>query len=143
MLSHGSNIILTVTLAIALFATLPTRAQTANKDTVTVSWDPPAQGDPPVAGYVVYFSQSWTNWTHRKFVALSPSPKATVDLTALGSWYFIVSATNAAGLESGPSNLLAYEVQTPPATNRTLRLLSAIVTRTSTITTSTNIITVP
>lgn len=125
--------------AVMLSAAPIAKAQSADKDTVTLGWEA-STGNP--SGYILYFSQQWTNWTHRKLVDVNIR-QASVELTKAGTWYFLVTSTNASGMESGPSNLLAYDMATAPSTNSGLRVISAVVTRVSTIVTATNIVTVP
>lgn len=124
-------------LAAALVA-LSVSAQTA-LDTVTFAWNP--SPSPGIQKYRLYFSQSTNEWTHVKDAGLNL--QATVGLPALGKWYFVATATDTNNLESVPSNMVSYDVLSGPAAPGGMRILSAIVTRVSTIVTSTNLITVP
>lgn len=134
-------ILLTLHLTLALVAGItPAGAATNNVDTVTLGWDPSPESD--VAGYQLYFGQSSNVWTHVKNVPVSVT-QATVDLPTPGTWFFMVTATNQAGLSSLPSNLVSYTTPTGPLAAKGLKILSAVVTRISTITTATNLITVP
>lgn len=71
----------------------------------TISWTAPTQnvdGTPlqDLAGYRIYYSQAPWGWTSSINV---PDPNATsaqVANLATGTWYFMVSAYNAAGAES-------------------------------------------
>lgn len=113
--------------------------QTSNVDTVTFKWDP--SPSPDVASYRLYFSKSTNLWTHVKEAGLST--QVTVGITEPGRWFFIATARTPAGLESLPSNMVVYDAPVAPLPADGLRVLSAIVTRISTIVTSTNLITVP
>ena len=72
---------------------------------VTLSWTPPSQnvdGTPlqDLAGYRVYYSQAPWGWTSSLNV---PDPSVTtvqIPNLATGTWYFMISAYNAAGAES-------------------------------------------
>lgn len=103
--------------------------QTANVDTVTFAWNP--SPSPAIQRYSLYFSQSTNAWTHVKNAG--SELQATVGLPTLGRWYFIATATDTNGLESVPSNMVYYDVLPGPAGPAGMRILSAIVTRISTI----------
>lgn len=139
-MKHMPFLALLVFLALCL---VPNRAQAqvVNKDAITFTWSPNTETD--LVGYKLYFGQNSNIWTHVKLVPVSSAPKATVELTAPGPWYFIVTATNLAGLESLPSNMVIYTPPNGPAPAAGFKLLSAVVTRISTVTTATNLITVP
>ena len=118
------------------FASLASIAQDATFNSVSLTWV--ASVSPDVAGYRLYFSKSTNEWTHVK--ATSNVIEATVVLPSPGTWFFTLTATNTAGLESLPSNVATYTTPTGPATPGNLRITSAIATQISTVTTSTNLI---
>jgi len=138
-----SILTLVLPLALALASLLPAPAQTTSTndyDAVTAAWPP--NSEPDLGGYRLYFGQGSNVWTHVKTVAASAEPKATVLLSQPGPWYFVVTATNTAGLESEPSNMVTWTSPSPPGAPA-IRLLSGVVSRTSTVTTTTNLIFVP
>jgi len=126
-------------LLIVAAVSFSTLAQSTNVDTVTLAWNP--SPSPGVTGHRLYFSRSTNEWTHVKILGIAT--QTTVALTEPGRWYFVVTARSAEGLESIPSNMVAYDVAESPDASEGLRILSAIVTRVSTVFTSTNIVTVP
>jgi len=113
-------------------------AQSTNVDTVTFEWNASAV---PVSKYRLYFSRSTNEWTHVKDAG--QQTRATVELVDFGRWYFTVTATDSNGLQSVPSDVVSYEVGSGPDPVSGLRVLSAVVTRVSTVVTSTNLVTVP
>lgn len=120
--------------------TLVSFAASAQLDTVTFGWSPSAT--PGISENRLYFSKSTNEWTHVK--VLGPlATNATVNLTESGRWYFIATVRSPEGLESLPSNVVAYDVSAAPTASSGLKVLSAIVTRVSTVVTSTNLVTVP
>lgn len=126
------------TLLSILFVPLIAFGQSA-LDTVTFAWNPsPSAG---IKKYYLYFSQSTNEWTHVKDAGLET--QATVGLPALGKWYFIATAMNTNGIESVPSNIVSYDVLPGPAGPSGMRILSAVVTRVSTVVTAPNLITAP
>lgn len=129
-------------LILALVAVAPVVAPAATNDidTVTLGWDPNTESN--LGGYKLYYSQSTNLWSHLKPVA-APSTQTTVQLTGQGTWYFVLTATNTAGIESLPSNIVVYSTPASPLQPSRLRILSAISTRVSSITTTTNLILVP
>lgn len=118
---------------------LPTEAADANFNSVTLSWNANTETD--LAGYRLYFSKDPSAWTHVKPVELVT--QVTVELPSPGTWFFVVTAKNTAGLESLPSNMVEYTTPTSPLRPGLFRIVSAVATQVSTITTSTNIIIVP
>ncbi len=113
--------------------------ETTNFNTVTLGWN--ANTETNLAGYRLYFSQSTSVWTHVKNSGLVT--QTTVSLPSPGIWRFVVTATDVSGLESDPSNMVTYTNPAGPAAPSLLRVLSATITRVSTVTTATNIILVP
>ncbi len=128
------KLILTVFIAMAFQAF-------AQLDTVTMGWEPSPTTPVPAREYSLYFSQSTNVWTHVKPAGLNT--QATVQLDAVGRWYFVAVATGTNGINSVPSNMVSYDVSEAPAPSTGLKVLSSVVTRVSTIVTSTNLITVP
>lgn len=122
----------------AAFLTL-TCSAFAQLDTVTFGWEP--SPSPDVAGYSLYFSKSTNVWTHVKPAGLNT--QATVQLDAVGKWYFVAVATGTNGMQSLPSNMVSYDVSESPAAPSGLKVLSAVVTRITTIVTAPNLITAP
>ncbi len=122
----------------AALAALNVSAQSA-LDTVTLAWNP--SPSPGIQKYRLFFSQSTNEWTHVKDAGLNL--QATVGLPALGRWFFIATAMDTNNLESVPSNMVSYDVLSGPAGPAGMRILSAIVTRVSTVVTSPNLIEVP
>jgi len=112
----------------------------AQSDTVSFGWDPSPTPVAQLREYNLYFTKDTNLWTHVKPVGLNT--QATVQLDTIGRWYFVAVAVGTNGIISPPSNMVIYDVTEPPLAASKLKLLSAIVTRVSTITISTNIITV-
>ena len=134
-------VLITLVLTLAFVAEInPAQAATNNVDTVTLGWNP--NTEPDLAGYQLYFGQSSNVWTHTKIVPVGTT-QAAVPIPTPGTWFFIATAKNTAGIESLPSNMVSYTTPTGPGAATGLRILSAVVTRISTITTATNLITVP
>lgn len=127
------NLVLTSTL-IALSA-----LKLSALDTVTLAWAPsPSSG---IKEYRLYFGKDTNAWSHMTSAGLNT--QATVELPSLGRWYFIATATDTNGLQSVPSNIVVYDVSDVPSPPDGMRLLSSIITRSSTIVTTTNLIIVP
>jgi len=116
-----------------------TGAADANFNSVTLAWNANTETD--LAGYRLFFSKDPAAWTHVKPLGLVTT--ATIELPASGTWFFIVTAKNTAGLESLPSNMVEYTTPTAPSKPGLFRIVSAVATQISTVTTSTNIIIVP
>lgn len=128
-----------LTIIITLAATLCSMAADTNFNSVTLAWNANTETD--LAGYRLYFSKSASEWTHVKPIALVT--QTTVELPEPGTWYFVLTAKNQAGLESLPSEMVTYTTPTSPLRPGLFRIVSAVATQVSTITTSTNIIIVP
>lgn len=116
-----------------------TGAADASFNSVTLEWSPNTETD--LAGYRLYFSKDPNEWTHVKQLELVTT--TTVSLPEPGTWFFIITAKDTEGLESLPSNMVEYTTPTSPLRPGLFRIVSAVATQVSTITTSTNIIIVP
>jgi hypothetical protein len=125
-------------LAVSLLASVSAFAADITFVTMTIAWD--KSTEPDVVGYSLYFSQDATEWTHVKHVDAN---EATVKLTDPGTWFFVVTARDKDGLQSLPSDVLTYTTPTGPAKPGSLRIVSAVATQVSTVTTSTNLILSP
>lgn len=91
----------------ALFLILPAQGQSAK---VGLRWDPSASAD-AVTGYKVYYGT--TTATYQNVLDVGPVQTTVVSNLVSGTTYFFaVTAYNAQGLESVPSNEISY---TPPA----------------------------
>ena len=121
-----------LTLACSAFAQL---------DTVTFGWEPSNPVTVPVREYNLYFSKSTNVWTHVKPAGLNT--QATVQLDSVGRWYFVAVATGTNGMNSLPSNMVAYDVSESTSSPNGLKVISAVVTRIETIVKAPNLITVP
>ena len=94
----------------ALFAGSPAPAQTGQS--VTLVWD--ANPDPDIAGYRVYYGTSSGNYTQS--IDVGNVTTATISNLVPGqTYYFVVTDYNTAGLESLPSNEVAYTAVAAPA----------------------------
>lgn len=87
----------------------------ARAASVQLVWDPSSSSD--VSGYALYYGPSSGIYTNRK-------PTSDTNLTVSGlvtgaHYFFVVTATNSAGLESLPSNEVCW---TAPLTNRLIGL---------------------
>jgi hypothetical protein len=79
------------------------------EQSVTVAWDPNPEGD--IEGYTVYYGNASGRYTNS--VPVGNVTNATVHgLVADTTYYFTVTARNTAGLESDPSNEIAYSPPT-------------------------------
>lgn len=128
-------------LGLALVALVSIAQSASATRRVTLVWNP--NTEPDLAGYRIYFGTSSNVWTHVKAVEASPNPQVTLELPEDGTWYFVATARNTAGLESEPSNVVTWPVPVAPTAPEGFRIGSFVVSRTSTVTTSTNLIFVP
>jgi len=78
---------------------------------VILAWDPSPSTN--VAGYRVYYGPAAGNYTDRLDVG-NVTTATVPNLQAGVTYYFVVTAYNAAGVESLPSNEVAYTVPAPP-----------------------------
>jgi hypothetical protein len=95
----------------AFFAGLPGVAQTAQS--VTLRWD--ANPEPDVAGYRVYYGTSSGKYSQSNDVG-NVTGTTISNLTAGQTYYFVVTDYDTSGLESLPSNEVAYSVPSPTPT---------------------------
>ena len=93
----------------SLIALLPFPARATSS--VTLRWD--ASSDPKVAGYDVYYGKASLTYTNK--LSVGNVTNATVSgLIGGKTYYFAVTAHDASGVESLPSNEVAYSVPPPP-----------------------------
>lgn len=75
-------------------------------ETITLAWD--ASPDAEVTGYRLYFGPASATYTN----TVDIGAKLTTDVTLTpGTFYFVVTAYTAQGLESDPSNEISYSVR--------------------------------
>ena len=86
-----------------LCAGLPAVAQTAQS--VTLLWD--ANSEPGIVGYRVHYGTSIGNYSQSNDVGNGTGTTIS-NLAAGQTYYFVVTDYNTAGLESLPSNEVAY-----------------------------------
>jgi hypothetical protein len=94
-------------LSIIALAVLPLAAQTQPVKTeykVTLTWQPNTEAD--LGGYKMYIGPASNTWTHVKPLGLVTETELT--LPGPGTWFITLTATNLAGLESEPSNIVSY-----------------------------------
>lgn len=111
--------------------------------TVSLQWQ--ANAEPEATGYRLYLTQNTNAWTH--WSSVPASGQATVSkvlpLPSSGRWFFMVTATNLAGLESDPSNVVTYTALGKPGVPAELAIAGSTLTQVSTVTTVTNLIFIP
>jgi hypothetical protein len=93
---------------------LPLRAQVAQS--VTLAWD--ANTQPGIAGYRLYYGTASGNYPYKSEVGNATTTTVS-NLTVGQTYYFVVTDFNTTGLESLPSNEVAYTavaVQNNPPT---------------------------
>lgn len=121
---------------------------TTTSDKVNLAWNPVTEtggADLTITGYRVYFGKNAAAFTHIKEVT-APTTTATIELPDSGKWFIVCTAINSAGIESVPSNMLEYTTVGEPGTRPgvpSLRIVSAVTTKASTVTTVENVIRVP
>lgn len=96
------------------------------KDAHTAAWDPNSEAD--LKGYYVYYrlvTTPVTAWDNtRRSALVTPSPTPTYNLLQIinqnGNYEIMVTATDTADNESGPSNIVPFVVDLPgaPRNNR-------------------------
>jgi hypothetical protein len=98
----------------AVFSCLSVSAKTRALPmrSVTLEWYP--SGDSTIAGYKVHYGTASGQYTH----TVSAGDNAVALVTNLvpgNTYYFVVTAFSAAGLESPPSGEISYSVPMPPS----------------------------
>ena len=97
-----------------------------------------------ITGYKIYFGKDANAFTHVKEAGLVT--QTSVTLPESGVWFFVCVAVNSSGIESLPSNMVEYTTIGDPGTRPgvpQLRIVSAVTTKASTVTTVENITRVP
>jgi hypothetical protein len=98
-------------LLLALMLALPAIGQSTNTNSVTLAWD--ASPEPDVAKYVLYQGQASGQYTRQIEVTnrvngVLVTTNTVTGLAASTTYYFVVTARSVSGLESPPSNEIAY-----------------------------------
>ena len=96
-------------------------------NSVTLAWD--ANTEPDLAGYRIYQSRTAGGpYTQIGQVGVMPAPEWTVTGLTNGTYFWVVTARNLAGMESGYSNEVSKTISLPPAPpkNLIIRILQAI-----------------
>src|SRR6516164_5920920 len=90
--------------------------------TVTLDWDP--SPDPTVTGYKILYGDS--SGSYSQSMDAGSSNSATVaGLTPGKTYFFVVIAYNAAGLQSSPSNQVSFQPTFAPALGSIISYLEA------------------
>ena len=122
MIDHLKRTLPRIACSLVAFAWFATAAVQAAPDRVTVAWDPNPETD--IAGYRVYYGRVGTTVTNM----VSPgtlTQQQVISLLPATQYWFYVTAFNAAGLESDPSQVLTYTTpvnQSPTVTLGTDRI---------------------
>lgn len=88
---------------------------------VTLYWDANTETD--LAGYYIYRSTiSGSQYIRIGTVGVMAQPAFTTPGLGNGTWYFVVTAYNSGGMESGYSNEVSTVISTAPANPKGLRL---------------------
>jgi hypothetical protein len=101
-----------------LRATLPAFAISVEREaveTATLKWKPPTRNKDgsklkDLAGFRVYYGQDSSNLASRVEIPEPHIKKASIEELTPGTWYFAVTAYNAAGLESSFSNIVSKTI---------------------------------
>ena len=97
---------------------------TAAGNVVTLAWDPNTETD--LAGYNVYQgTKTGGPYTKIGSVGVMTAPTFVVTESLNGSYYYVVTAFNTGGAESGYSNEVSTVINVPPAPPRNLRKVLA------------------
>jgi hypothetical protein len=90
----------------------------------SLAWD--ANSEPDLAGYRLYWGTG--SGTYQFTQQLGLTTNHTVTNLVLGqTWYFVVTAFNTSGLESGPSNEVSYRPPSQPKPPKGLRFWQRII----------------
>ena len=87
--------------------TLMSGGSASGSPSLLLAWT--ASPDADVAGYILYYGAASGNYNHTNYIANVTTATVT-GLPEGFTYYFVVRATNTAGLESPPSNELVYTV---------------------------------
>jgi fibronectin type 3 domain-containing protein len=94
---------------------------TAAGNTVTLAWDPNTETD--LTGYNIYHgSKAGGPYTKVGSVGVMTAPTFVVTEPLNGTYYYVVTAFNTGGAESGYSNEVSKFINVPPANPRNLRI---------------------
>lgn len=101
--------------------------------TVTLAWDP--NPEPDIAGYRIYWKTNMATYATNRFVAVTNGTSGSVSNLLLGGTYrFVATAYNTAGLESDYSNEVGVTLPTVPTPPQNLRT-NAVILRASLLST--------
>jgi hypothetical protein len=94
----------------------PTPTPTPKTGSAVLSWTPPRYNTDgsalaDLAGYRVYWGQSQGNYPNSARINNASTRSFTISGLPAGRWYFVVTAVNAAGKESGYSNVASKLIQ--------------------------------
>ena len=91
----------------------------------TLYWDANSEAD--LAGYRVYWGRASGNYTNapQPVVAVMTQPTYTTPSLQNGTWFFVVTAFNKTGAESGYSNEVSTVINVAPAPPTGLRFTLA------------------
>ena len=99
----------------------PLKVDQATPTTVTMMWDPSPESD--LAGYRIYQSKiSGGPYARIGQIQVMAVPEFTTGTLANGTYFWVVTAYNTAGMESGYSNEVSKTIATAPAPPKGLRL---------------------
>jgi len=113
--------ILWLTLSLPAMAGIRPSPQTPpDSKTITLAWDANTEVD--LAGYNLYRSAA-PGGPYTKIQSLALVTTTTVFNLSNGYHYFVLTATNTAGLESAYSNEVMWKVSIPPAPPKNLKPL--------------------
>lgn len=94
------------TLLLLFALMLPLEVVQTTDSSVMLRWDANSEAD--LAGYRVYYSQDQGDYVSYVTSGVSISPEATVANLSSGTWYFVATALNLAGQQSGYSNEVSW-----------------------------------
>jgi hypothetical protein len=90
----------------------------------TLAWDANTEVD--LAGYRLYWGTASGAYLFTQQLSLVTTNTVT-NLVAGQTWYFVVTAFNTSGLESGPSNEVSYRPPSQPKPPKGLRFWQRII----------------